>query len=140
MAVCLALVDCGVGVRSDQPPPSTDASATSAPGGGAVCVPIGGGIREPKRIKYVEPAPPDATVDYSPDYVCDAEYELVVAEDGSVADVRVVRASPTGCAQSLYHRQLIQAIRQWRYETTVVRERPVAVCLAYRAKVDLRRR
>ena len=49
------------------------------------------------------------------------ELELLVAEDGSVADVKVLSGHPLLAASAK------QAISQWRYEPTLVRDRPVKV-------------
>jgi len=106
-----------------------------------MCVEVGGEVQEPRRVEGATPRRGDGAVDYSVDYACEAEYHLLINEQGFVAKVELRSDSPTGCSKAnVYHARLRIAMRNWRYERTLVKGQPVAVCLPYTAKVDLRRR
>jgi protein TonB len=74
----------------------------------AAPVRVGGNVAQPTLVRRVEPEYPRTAVDARLQGV--VILDTVVAEDGRVLDVRVLRS-----AGVLLDRAAIAAIRQWRY-------------------------
>jgi TonB family protein len=92
---------------------------------------VGGSIREPVKVKNVNPVYPNAAKQ-------DRIQGLVILEctigpDGSVVDTRVVR----GAAPEL-DRAAIAAVRQWRYTPTLVDGVAVPVIMTVTVSFNLR--
>lgn len=58
--------------------------------------------------------------------------EAIIREDGSVADIRVIREGPMGCTDSA-----IDAVRRWRYEPARHKGVPVTTILEVRVEFVL---
>lgn len=91
---------------------------------------IGGGIRAPMKVLDVAPVyPPEAR---------DARVQGVVILDvtlsrtGEVSDVEVVRSTP------LLDEAAVAAVRQWRYEPTLVDGEPVSILMTVTMNFALR--
>jgi protein TonB len=56
------------------------------------------------------------------------EVALLIALDGSVEDVQIVRGNPA------FDREAVAAVRQWRFRPTVMNGRTVK--LLYRVQID----
>jgi protein TonB len=75
-------------------------------------VPVGGQIREPRRLTYVPPVyPPVAQAARVEGIVI---LEAIIDETGAVRDVRVLRSIP------LLDRAAIDAVSRWRYLPTTL--------------------
>jgi TonB family protein len=85
-----------------------------APVAGDVPQRVGGPIAEPRAVHRVEPAFPAGRRG-------SAILEITIARDGTVEDVRTLRADEG------FETPAVQAVRQWRFEPTVVDGRPVRV-------------
>jgi protein TonB len=93
-------------------------SIGSAPAG---AVRVGGNIRAPVRTHVVDPVyPPTARAASVQGVVI---LEIVVGEDGAVADARVLRSIP------LLDQAALDAARQWRYEPTLLNGVPTRVIM-----------
>ena len=91
---------------------------------------VGGNIRPPQKIADVAPHyPPIALVGGVEGVVI---LEAVIAEDGSVRDVRVLRSIP------LLDAAAVEAVRQWRFTPTLLNGEPVPVVMT--VTVAFRRR
>src|SRR5262249_12551598 len=98
-------------------PASTPVSRPSNPN---VTV-VGGEIREPKRIKFVDPIYPEIARAASVEgYVT---IEARIAKDGSVRDARVISGQP------LLNDAALGAVRQWLYSPTQLNGQPVEVMM-----------
>ncbi len=91
---------------------------------------VGGGIRPPAKINDVPPAyPPEAQ---------EARVQGVVVLDatidptGEVSDIEVLRSVP------LLDEAAVAAVRQWRYEPTLVDGEPVSILMTVTINFQLR--
>ena len=80
------------------------------------------GIKEPRRLKYVRPAYTEAARRKRTQGA--AVLDVVIERDGSVGDVKVIMPLGDGLTESA-----IDAVKQWRYETTVLDGQPIAVLM-----------
>jgi protein TonB len=81
----------------------------------------GGNIRPPQRVVDVAPIyPPIARAAGVEGIVI---LEAVIAEDGSVRDVRVLRSNP------LLEAAALEAVRQWRFSPTLLNGEPVPIVM-----------
>lgn len=93
-------------------------------------VPVGGKIRPPQKIADVAPIyPPLARASGIQGFVI---LEAVIAEDGSVRDVRVLRSIP------LLDGAAMEAVRQWRFTPTLLNGEPVPVVMTVTVAFRLR--
>jgi TonB family protein len=84
-------------------------------------VPIGGGVTEPRRIKYVDPVyPSDAKKDHITGMVI---IEAIIAKDGTVKNTRVLKSA--GAPE--FEQSALEAVRQWAYDPTKLDGVPVEV-------------
>ena len=91
---------------------------------------IGGGIGAPARIVDVAPVyPPEAREARVQGVVV---MELTLSRTGEVSDVEVVRSEP------LLDEAAVAAVRQWRYEPTLVDGEPVSILLTVTMNFQLR--
>ena len=92
--------------------------SSSAPGGP---VRVGGNIRPPTKTQFAEPAyPPVARAAAVQGVVI---LELTIGEDGAVSNARVLRSIP------LLDQAALDAVRQWRYEPTLLNGAPTPVIM-----------
>jgi TonB family protein len=94
------------------------ASISSAPAG---AVRVGGNIRSPTRTQFAEPVYPQTARAAGVQGV--VILELVVGEDGAVSNARVLRSIP------LLDQAALDAVRQWRYEPTLLNGVPTPVIM-----------
>jgi protein TonB len=91
---------------------------------------IGGDIKPPRKVVDVAPVyPPLARAARVEGIVI---LEAVIAEDGSVRDVRVLRP------QALLDEAAIEAVRQWRFTPTLLNGQPVPVVMTITVAFKLR--
>ena len=81
----------------------------------------GGKIKEPQRLAYVAPVYPEAARFAKVEGT--VILEAVIAPDGSVRDLKVLRSQP------LLDEAALAAVRQWRYTPTLLNGVPVAVVM-----------
>jgi protein TonB len=91
---------------------------------------IGGKIKEPKRLRYVQPVYPEIARQGRVEGV--VKLECVVAPDGRVTDVRVLQSVP------LLDQAAIDAVRQWEYTPTLLNGVPVPVVMTVSIRFKLR--
>ena len=123
LAVGLALMIAGVAqvvaATQDPPPPPPKAP-----------VRVGGNIKEPKRIKLVEPVyPEDAKANGIQGTVI---MEVTIATDGSVKSAKVLRSVPGLDTAAL------EAVGQWKYEVTYFENDPVEVLMVVTVNFTLK--
>jgi protein TonB len=93
-------------------------------------VPVGGHIREPRRITYVPPAYPVVAQTARVEGI--VILEAIIDESGAVRDVRVLRSIP------LLDRSAIDAVSRWRYLPTQLNGVAVPVIMTVTVKFALR--
>lgn len=94
-----------------------------------VAVPIGGEIKEPKKLKHVPPVYPDAAKQAGAQG--SVILECRISPEGNVADVRVVQSIP------LLDQAAIDAVKQWVYAPTLLNGRPVPVIMTVTVNFNL---
>jgi protein TonB len=82
---------------------------------------VGGSVETPRKIRDVAPGVPAAARDAG--VFGTVILEITIDPEGAVRDARVLRSIP------LLDAAAIEAVRQWRYETTVLNDKPVSVML-----------
>ena len=97
-----------VGGLPDAPPP-------------AAAVRVGGQIKEPKKLKHVNPAYPDIAKQARVQGV--VILECTISPQGKVTDVKVLRGIP------LLDAAAIEAVKQWVYSPTLLNGVPVPVIM-----------
>ena len=91
---------------------------------------IGGGIRAPAKVVDVAPVyPPEAREARVQGVVI---LEVTLSRTGEVSEVEVVRSTP------LLDEAAVAAVRQWRYEPTLVDGEPVSVLMTVTMNFALR--
>ena len=106
-------VDGGIG-----PPPPPRAVVPPPP---LPPVRVGTGIRPPQKIHHVAPTYPDIARSARVSGV--VILEALIAEDGSVRDIKVLRSVP------LLDASASEAVRQWRFTPTLLNGVPVQVIM-----------
>jgi protein TonB len=107
-----------------------DAAPTPPPPPPPPVVHVGGDIKPPRKVVDVAPVyPPLARAARVEGIVI---LEAVIAEDGSVRDVRVLRP------QALLDEAAIEAVRQWRFTPTLLNGQPVPVVMTITVAFQLR--
>ena len=105
-------------------------SDQSAAGGSDEPLRIGGGIRAPMKVLDVAPVyPPEAREARVQGVVI---LEVTLSRTGEVSDVEVVRSTP------LLDEAAVAAVRQWRYEPTLVDGEPVSILMTVTVNFQLR--
>jgi TonB family protein len=100
-------------------PPPLGATANPAPGAAVQRVKVGGAIKAPRRLVNVDPTyPEEARAARIQGVVI---LQIVIGEDGSVIDARVVRSIPA------LDQAAIDAVLLWQYEQTLLNDQPVEV-------------
>ena len=91
---------------------------------------VGGGIRPPMKVLDVSPVyPPEAREARVQGVVI---LEITLSRTGEVSDVEVVRSTP------LLDEAAVAAVRQWRYEPTLVDGEPVSILMTVTMNFRLR--
>lgn len=93
-------------------------------------VPVGGHIREPKKIVEVAPVYPAIAIAARVEGV--VILEATLDERGHVDRLRVLRSVP------LLDEAALQAVRRWRYTPTLLNGTPVPVLMTVRVRFSLR--
>lgn len=109
---------------AEPPPPAIEEpapEATPPPASTITPVRVGGRIREPHKVKNVPPLYPDIAKQARVQGI--VILECTIDARGSVAEVRVLRGIP------LLTEAAIDAVRQWRYEPTLLNGVPVPVIM-----------
>ena len=96
----------------------------AAAAAGPVRVRVGGNIRPPRKTKDVKPIYPESMQEAGPEGV--VSIEAVIGRDGSVTAARVTAAQvhPDLAGAAL------DAVRQWKFEPTLLNGGPVEVVMA----------
>jgi periplasmic protein TonB len=92
-------------------------------------LPVGGNVRPPQRLHEVAPQYPGIARSSGVSGV--VILEAVIAEDGSVRDLRVLRSIP------LLDQAAIDAVKQWRFTPTLLNDRPVPVVMTVTVRFTL---
>lgn len=108
------------GYMTPAPPPPAPSRPGAYPPPDAP-VRVGGNIRQPLKIADVRPVLPAAAEQAGVRGV--VILEVVIGADGSVTDAKVLRSIP------LLDQPAIDAVRQWRYEVTLLNGQPVPVIM-----------
>ena len=91
---------------------------------------VGGGIRPPAKIVNADPVyPPEAREARVQGVVI---MEATISRTGEVSDVEVLRSVP------LLDEAAVAAVRQWRYEPTLVDGEPVSILMTVTMNFRLR--
>lgn len=105
-------------VRVETERPATRPAAAPA---GPIALKVGGHIQPPKKIKHTNPIYPQSMKDAGIEGT--VPIEAVIAGDGSVQTVRVLTSE--------VHPDLaiaaVDAVRQWKFEPTLLNGKPVAI-------------
>jgi periplasmic protein TonB len=80
------------------------------------------GIKEPRRLKYVRPAYTESARRKRTQGA--VVLDVVIERDGSVGPIKVIMPLGDGLTESA-----IEAVKQWRYESTVLDSQPIAVLM-----------
>jgi protein TonB len=107
------------------PPPPARLPPPAAP------VRIGGDIRPPEKVRHVAPEYPAIARSAGKSGI--VILEAVIAEDGSVRDVSVLRSEP------LLDEAAVRAVRQWRFTPTLLNGQPIAVIMTVTVAFNLQR-
>lgn len=94
------------------PPPPAPPTAPSRPPGRVEAYRVGGTIREPRKVRNVSPVYPDLARQARVQGV--VILEATISPTGEVTSVTVLRGVP------LLDSSAIEAVRQWRYEPTLL--------------------
>jgi TonB family protein len=105
------------------PPPASRPAALAPPEPQAPSGPvrIGGEIREPRKLKSVNPTYPAIARQARVQGI--VILECTISAQGRVSDVRVLRSIP------MLDQSAIEAVRQWEYEPTLLNGVPVPVIM-----------
>ena len=121
-----ASTDEGAGLSAEASAPATAPEPAAAPvtrdaldDGAAVR--IGGAIRQPRKLKHVNPAYPDIARQARVQGV--VILECTIGRDGQITDVKVLRGIP------LLDAAAVDAVKQWVYEPTLVNGVPARVIM-----------
>jgi TonB family protein len=99
------------------PPPPLQQTVPTRP----TAVRVGGVIKEPRKVKVVQPVYPAAAMEARVQGV--VILECTIGGDGKVTDVKVLRGIP------LLDAAAQESVRQWEYEPTLVNGVPVPVIM-----------
>ena len=92
---------------------------------------VGGRIQAPTRLVHVNPIYPPIPLAARKEGL--VILEALIAEDGTVRDVKVLRRAP------LFEESAIAAVRQWRFSPTLLNGEPVPVVMTVTVGFTLER-
>ena len=123
--------DSGVIALGDSNPIMTEVAPPPPPSPPPQPLPrVGGNIKPPQKIADVAPTyPAIARAAHVEGVVI---LEVVIAEDGSVRDVKILRSIP------LLDAAAIEAVRQWRFSPTLLNGEPVPIVMTVTVAFRLR--
>ena len=110
--------------------PGRSVTTLAAPPPRVQPVPVGGHIREPRRLTYVPPVYP--TIAQTAKVEGMVILEATIDETGAVRDVRVLRSIP------LLDRAAVDAVSRWRYLPTTLNGVAVPVIMTVTVRFTLR--
>jgi len=105
----------GVGLVAGLLMPAVSAATPQAP------VRVGGDIKEPRKLTHVDPIYPEIAKQAKVQGA--VIMEATIGTDGRVTDVRLLRSN------ALFDQAAVAAVRQWKYEPTILNGTPVPVLL-----------
>jgi protein TonB len=123
--------NCGEG-RPDVDVLIADGGRGNSGGTPTTPIPVGGRIREPKKLRHVIPAYPELAKKAGVTGV--VILECVIDERGRVASVSVLRGVP------LLDEAAVEAVRQWAYTPTLLNGVPVPVVMTVTVHFTMERR
>jgi TonB family protein len=98
-------------------------ATAGAQAGDAVPVRVGGSIRPPRKVRDVHPVYPRSMREAGLEGV--VPLEAIIGRDGTVQSLRVVSAQ----VHPDFARAAIDAVRQWRFDPTLLNGKPVEVVM-----------
>src|SRR5688572_9695684 len=107
------------------PPPPPPARRVDSP----PSLRVGGGIRQPQKVHHVAPLYPEIARSARVSGL--VILEAILAEDGTVRDVRVLRSVP------LLDAAAVAAVREWRFTPTLLNGTPVPVVMTVTVAFNL---
>jgi periplasmic protein TonB len=120
-----AVGDADLGIDIGQPPPPRVVAPPSPPGP----LHVGGVVRPPQKVHHVAPTYP--AIAQAARVSGTVIIEALIAEDGSVRDVKVLRSVP------LLDTSASEAVRQWRFTPTLLNGVPVQVIMTVTVTFNL---
>ena len=115
-----------IGFDIGQPPPPRVVAPPSPP---PPPLRVGGVVKPPQKVHHVAPNYP--AIAQAARVSGMVVLEALIAEDGSVRDVKVLRSVP------LLEASAIDAVRQWRFTPTLLNGVPVQVIMTVTVRFDL---
>ncbi len=94
-------------------------------------LPVGGNIRPPARVVYVQPVYPQIALAARKEGT--VILQAVIDENGSVREVKVLRSVP------LLDDAAVQAVSQWKFTPTLLNGAPVPVVMTVTVGFTLQR-
>ncbi len=91
---------------------------------------VGGGVREPTKVRHVDPVYPEIAVRANVQGI--VVVECLVSPQGRVTDVRILRGIP------LLNAAALEAVRQWAYTPTLVDGVPVPLIMTVTVRFSLK--
>ncbi len=91
---------------------------------------VGGAVKEPKKIKDVAPVYPDEARQAGVQGM--VIIETTIGTDGAVSDVKVLRSV------ALLEMAAVEAVKQWKYEPTLIDGEPVSVLMVVTVNFTLK--
>ena len=110
--------------------PNVTDDTGAGPSGPAAPVPVGGRIREPRKLRHVAPVYPEIARAARVQGV--VVVECTLTPEGRVADARALRGHP------LLEGAAVQAVAQWAFTPTLLNGVPVPVIMTVTVKFELR--
>lgn len=98
-------------------------AASAAPASRSTPLKVGGAIKPPRKIKDVQPVYPEAMLEAS--IAANVELEVTVSKDGTVGKVHVL----TTDVHPDFAVAAVDAVRQWKFEPTLMNGAPVDVMM-----------
>jgi protein TonB len=107
--------------RDLDPPAGAQRQAEGRRAGAPSAVRVGGAIKEPRRLRHVDPVYPDIALQARVQGI--VILECTISPEGNVVEVRVLRGIP------LLDQAAVDAVKQWVYTPTLLEGQPVPVIM-----------
>ena len=95
------------------------------------CVPV---VKMPNKVHDSRPPWPELRVQTHGGTLF---YEITIGPSGDVTDVRQIRRGRSAGVSNIIADAWARAIREWRFEPTVVDGRPTPVCMTVSVTIDV---